>query len=96
MDAVPVNSDFVNELQDAMMQKFGENKEKLTNAYLLKYKKYYDQKASREPIAEKSFCLLLNPRLLEHSTVISSQVQKWLPLYKVEKSLLTQITSFEK
>ena len=29
MDAVAVNSDFVNELQDAMMQKFGENKEKL-------------------------------------------------------------------
>ena len=32
MDAVAVNSDFVNELQDAMMQKFGENKEKLTTA----------------------------------------------------------------
>ena len=38
MDAVAVNSDFVNELQDAMVQKFGENKEKLTTAYL-KYKK---------------------------------------------------------
>ena len=43
MDAVAVNSDFVNELQDAMQQ-FGENKENLTTAYL-KYKKYYDQKA---------------------------------------------------
>ena len=86
MDAVAVNSDFVNELQDAMMQKFGENKEKLTTAYL-KYKKYYDQKASAKPIPEKSFCLLLNPKLLEQSTVIASQVQKWLPLYKVEKAL---------
>ena len=38
MDAVAVNSDFVNELQDAMMQKFGKNKEKLTTSYL-KYKK---------------------------------------------------------
>ena len=85
MDAVAVNSDFVNELQDAMMQKFGENKEKLTTAYL-KYK-YYDQKASAKPIPEKSFCLLLNPKLLEQSTVIASQVQKWLPLYKVEKVL---------
>ena len=86
MDAVAVNSDFVNELQDAMMQKFGENKEKLTTAYL-KYKKYYDQKASAKPIPEKSFCLLLNLKLLEQSTVIASQVQKWLPLYKVEKVL---------
>ena len=32
MDAVAVNSDFVNELEDAMMQKFGENKEKLKTA----------------------------------------------------------------
>ena len=84
MDAVAVNSDFVNE--DAIMQKFGENKEKLTTAYL-KYKKYYDQKASAKPIPEKSFCLLLKPKLLEQSTVIASQVQKWLPLYKVEKVL---------
>ena len=76
----------VNELQDAMMQKFGENKEKLTTAYL-KYRKYYDQKASAKQIPEKSFCLLLNPKLLEQSTVIASQVQKWLPLYKVEKAL---------
>ena len=86
MDAVAVNSDSVNELQDAMMQKFGENKEKLTTAYL-KYKKYYDQKASAKPIPEKSFCLLLNPKLLEQSTVIASQVQKWLQVYKVEKAL---------
>ena len=68
MDAVAVNSDFVNELQDDMMQKFGENKEKLTTAYL-KYKKYYDQKASAKPIPEKSFCLLLNPKLLAQPTV---------------------------
>ena len=95
MDAEAVNSDFVNELQDATMQKFGENKDKLTTAYL-KYKKYYDQKASAKPILEKSICLLLNPKLLEQSTVIASQVQKRLPLYKVEKSLLTLITSFEK
>ena len=63
MDKRAVNSDFVNELQDAMRRKFGENKEKLTTAYL-KYKKYYDQKASAKPIPEKLFCLLLNPILL--------------------------------
>ena len=45
MDAVAVNSDFVNKLQDAKKQMFGENKEK----------KYYDQKASAKPIPEKSF-----------------------------------------
>ena len=69
-----------------MLQKFGENKEKLTTAYL-KYKKYYDRKASAKPIPEKLFCLLSNPKLLEQSTVIASQVQKWLPLYKEEKVL---------
>ena len=53
MDTVAVNSDFINELQDAMRQKFGENKEKLTTAYL-KYKKYYDQKASVKPIPKKN------------------------------------------
>ena len=47
MDAVAVNSDFVNELQDAMMQKLGESKEKLTTAYL-KFKKY-DQKLKQNP-----------------------------------------------
>ena len=29
----------------------------------------------------------MNPKLLEQPTVIASQVQKWLPLYKVEKVL---------
>ena len=29
----------------------------------------------------------MNPKLLEQLTVIASQVQKWLPLYKVEKVL---------
>ena len=29
----------------------------------------------------------MNPKLVEQSTVIASQVQKWLPLYKVEKVL---------
>ena len=57
MDVVAVNSDFVNELQDAMIKTFGETKEKLTTAYL-KYKKYYDQKASAKPIPDKSFCLI--------------------------------------
>ena len=32
MDAVAVSSDCVNELQDAMMQKLGENKEKPDNS----------------------------------------------------------------
>ena len=29
----------------------------------------------------------MNPKLLEQSTVFASEVQKWLPLYKVEKVL---------
>ena len=67
-----------------MMQKFGENKEKLTTQYL-KYKKYYDQKDSAEPTSRKSFCLFFNPKLLKQSTVIASLIQKWLPLYRVQK-----------
>ena len=90
MDAVAVNSNFANELQDAMLQKLGQNKEKLRTAYL-KYKKFYNQKASAKSIPEKSFCLLLNPKLLEQSTVIASQVQKWLPLYKVGEVLTDSI-----
>ena len=75
IDAVAVNLDVVNELQDAITQKFGKNKEKLTTAYL-KYKKYYDQNASAKPTQDKLFCLLLNPKLLEQSTVNASQFQK--------------------
>ena len=55
MDAVLVNSDFVNELQDAMMQKFGENKEKLTTAYL-KYKKYTPKSFSKTHTREIILC----------------------------------------
>ena len=86
MVAAAVNSGFVNELQDAMMQKLGENKAKLTTAYL-KYNKYYDQRASAKPISEKSFGLNLNSKLLKQSTVIALQVPKLLLLYKVEKVL---------
>ena len=53
----------------------------------MNYKKYFDPKASTKPIPEKSFCPLFNPKLLEQSTIIASHVQKWLPLYKVEKVL---------
>ena len=59
-----------------MMQKFAENKAKLTTAYL-ENKKYYDQKASAKTIPEKLFCILLNPKLLEKSTKTASQVQKF-------------------
>ena len=86
MTEIAVNSSFENELQNAVMQMFGETKEKLTTTYL-KYKKYYEHKASAKPISEKPFCLLLNSRLLEQSIVIASHVEKLLPLYKVEKFL---------
>ena len=73
--AIAVNSSFENELQNAVMQKFGETNEKLTTTYL-KYKKYYEHKASAKPISEKPFCLLLNSMLVEQSIVIASQVEK--------------------
>ena len=49
MNAVTVNSDFVNELQDAMMQKIGENKEKLTTAYLKCMKSIMTKKHQQNP-----------------------------------------------
>ena len=72
------------------MQKFANNREQLTNAYY-KYRGYYDQKAAAKPLKEKSFCLILNQKLLEQSTVIASDVQTWLPLYRIEKALTNAI-----
>ena len=67
------------------MQKFGKTKKLITGYF--QYKMYYDQNISAKPIPEQTLCSFLIPQLLKQSTVIASQNQKWLSLYKVEKAL---------
>ena len=52
-----------------------------------KYRSYYDDKAEAKPLELFSYCLLLNPRLVNQSDLSHKAVQIWLPLYKVEKVL---------
>ena len=88
MQAVEVNSDFVSQLQDAMLQKFGENKQILLDPYQ-RYRSYYDQKAEAEPLKLYSHCLQLNPRLTGQNDLNQKAVQAWLPRYRVEKVLIS-------
>ena len=69
-----------------MNKKFSETKEKLTEMYN-KYRSYYDYKADAKPLAEFSYCLLLNPKLTTQSEFASKFLPIWLPLYRVEKTL---------
>ena len=86
MEAVEVNSDYVEALQDAMMKKFSENKLRLIDSYQ-RYRNYYDRKSSAKPLQLHSYCLLLNPKLTAQNQFASKSVQMWLPLYRVEKVL---------
>ena len=79
-------SDFVIQLQDAMKQKFSENKSKLIHVYH-KYQTYYDEKAPSSPLALNSFCLLLNPKLMNQSDFGYKSMTVWLPLYRIERVL---------
>ena len=86
MQAVEFSSDYVSQLQDALLQKFGENKQRLLDSYQ-RYRSYYDQKAEAQPLKLHSHCLLLNPRLTRQNDFTQKAVQTWLPLYRFEKVL---------
>ena len=86
MEACEVNSDYVLALQDALLQKFGENKQKLLDSYQ-RYRNYYDQKSAAQPLRKHTHCLLLNPRLTTQRDFTQKSVQTWLPLYRVEQVL---------
>ena len=86
MKSMDPRSDFVIELQDAMQEKFAENKSGLIHSYH-KYRKYYDEKAKAHPLKNHEFCLVLNPRLMNQNDFASKSMQVWLPLYRVEKVL---------
>ena len=79
-------SDFVIDLQDAMQEKFAENKSRLITSYH-KYRKYYDQKADAHPLKLHEYCLVLNPKLTNQNDFASKSMQVWLPLYRIEKVL---------
>ena len=74
------------QLQDAMQQKFSENKSKLIHAYH-KYRTYDDEKALSSSLALNSFCLLLNPKLMNQSDFGYKLMTVWLPLYRIERVL---------
>ena len=86
IQAAMPSSDFLVTLQDAMTQQFSRVKEKLVTMYH-KYRSYYDDKAEAKPLELFSYCLLLNPRLVNQSDLSHKAVQIWLPLYRVEKVL---------
>ena len=67
-----------------MKQKFAETKSKLIDAYH-QYRNYYDTKAEAKPLELHSFCLLLNPKLMNQSDFGSKSMHVWLPLYRVER-----------
>ena len=86
MEAFEVNSDYVLALQDALLQMFGENKQKLLDSYQ-RYRNYYDQKSAAQPLRKHTHCLLLNPRLTTQRDFTQKSVQTWLPLNRVEQVL---------
>ena len=73
-------SDFLVSLQDAKTQQFSRVKDKLVTMYH-KYRKYFDDKAEAKPLELFSYCLLLNPRLVNQSDRSYTAVQIWLTLY---------------
>ena len=80
------NYDFVESLRDEMLKKFSNAKESLAKSFA-RYRRYYDQKATANPLTERTYCLLLNPKLTEQSAFSPKSIQKWLALYRIEKVL---------
>ena len=79
-------SEYVFAIRDALRKKFGDTKLKLTEM-CNKYRAYYDYKAEAKLLAPFSYCLLVNPKLMNQSDFASKSLPIWLPLYRVEKSL---------
>ena len=79
-------SDFVQELQDAMLRKFELIQRKLIESYH-RYHSYYDHKATAKPLVLHHFCMLLNPKLPTQKAGTPKSWQTWIPLYRVKKVL---------
>ena len=81
----PTN-EYVQTLQDAMLKKFDETKQRLTIMYN-KCRAYYDYKADAQPLPKFSYCLLLKTKLMTQPDLSSKFSPIWLPLYRVESVL---------
>ena len=79
-------TDTVTAIQDRMSELLRRTKENVVLAYL-KYRQYYDEKAKAQPLKRKSYCLLLNPKMVTQSDALHKGSAKWIPLYQVEKVL---------
>ena len=86
LNNMPTEIDYVNELQNALLESYAVTKERLTTMYN-KYRWYYDQKAKAKPLKVHSYCMLLNPLLCSQSDFSVKHLQAWLPLYRIEKVL---------
>ena len=82
------NFDFVENQQDALNEKYAENKENLIKKFH-KYRNYFDRKTNASPLKKHSYCLLLNPKLTLQNDFAAKSLQIWLPLYRVEKVYTT-------
>ena len=81
-----LKSDFVTEIQDAMQKLFSETKINLIHRYH-QYRRYFDEKAAAQPLNLFSFCLILNPKLMNQNDFGNKSMNVWIPLYRVEKVL---------
>ena len=86
LERLEPTNEYVQTLQDAMLKKFDETKQRLTIMYN-KNRAYYDYKADAQPLPKFSYCLLLNPKLMTQSDFSSEFLPIWLPLYRVESVL---------
>ena len=86
LERLEPTNEYVQTLQDALLKKFDETKQRLTIMYN-KYRAYYEYKADAQPLPKFSYCLLLNPKLMTQSDFSSTFLPIWLPLYRVESVL---------
>ena len=81
-----LTTDTVTAIQDRMSDLLRRTKDNVVIAYL-KYRQYYDEKAKAQPLKRKSYCLLLNPKMVTQGDPLNKSKTKWIPLYQVEKVL---------
>ena len=76
----------ITSLHSRMSELFSTAKENIIRSYQ-KYKCYYDRKCAATPLELHSYCLLLDPKIVESNKHLDKTQLKWLSLYRVEKVL---------
>ena len=80
------NSDIAEQLQKQIDEVRATTKDNIMLSYL-KYKKYYDRKASAAPLKVIDYCYILNPKADNQSTKFAFQDRIWTGPYIVIKVL---------